>query len=169
MIFPVIDRDSEVNSAWSVSLFSCQINTTQHTCGDRKWKSAQKPHDKLQRCQQISHKNNTSDEFQMNAKTERNWIPDCSGPSDHTEGGGGRRSWQQDRIWHHRLCIRMKEMKVSVLVRRRTAARSSFILPDRTVGVRGKTRSFNGPWFWAGWFYGRRCIGMQSSAEKNKN
>lgn len=43
----------------------------------------------------------------------------------------------------------------------------------QSVWIRGKrssrvweTQSFSGPWLWAGWFYGRRCRRLQSSAAR---
>lgn len=88
-------------------------------------------------------KNNTSDEFQMNAKTERNGIPDCSGPSDHTEGGAELAARQDLTSSFVHLdeddgseCAGQKENSSSVGL--------------QSVGIRGETQSFNGPWFWAG-------------------
>lgn len=85
-------------------------------------------------------------------------------------------SWQQDRIWHHSLWIRMKEMKWFCWFENHHENSSSaqllcsywlkFLDLRKGVGSGKKENDvrLNGSSSWVGWFYGQHCTGLRSSA-----
>lgn len=93
-------------------------------------------------------------------------------------------SWQQDRIWHHSLWIRMKEMEVILLARKpsweeQLSPASVFLLAKvfrfegKKEGIWEKTNKkkqsivhLNESLSWVGWFCGQHCTGHRSSVRR---
>lgn len=97
-----------------------------------------------------------------------------------------RLSWQQDRIWHHSLWFRMKEMDSAGFENHhRNGSLDKLVCHLRSYwlefldlrkragsGEQNKKKKWvvrlSGPSPWVGWFYGQCCTVLQSSVKRQK-